>query len=160
MNRNYSHLHILLYIFTFPKMFWRKTFIVETTIENIFNHWFFLRKKLQFFSLIKINHYSYSPYWQWVLSNILVKIINGILRSAESGLWTAAFIFLILIEMTIICLVDSCRFFVTAITCTFENGDKTRIIGAIQTWVLRPHEWSASHTLNPAIDKVNHFLRL
>ena len=55
-------------------MFWRKTFIVETTIENIFKSKFFLRKNLLFFTLIKIHDCSYSPYWQGVLSNILVKI--------------------------------------------------------------------------------------
>jgi hypothetical protein len=30
--------------------------------------------------------------------------------------------------MTILCLIDSCRFFVTAIACPFENGDKTGMI--------------------------------
>ncbi len=45
-SRHSAHLHIPLYIFTFPKMFWRKSFIVETTIENIFNNWFFLRKQI------------------------------------------------------------------------------------------------------------------
>ena len=39
--------------FTFPKLFWRKTFTVETTIENIFNNWFFLRKKITILHLDK-----------------------------------------------------------------------------------------------------------
>ncbi len=48
--------------------------------------------------------------------------------SMKSGIYLS-----ILIEMTILCLIDSCRFFVTAIACPFENGDKTGMVGAIQT---------------------------
>ncbi|MCZ8192604.1 MAG: hypothetical protein O9326_23535 [Microcystis sp. LE19-338.1B] len=35
-NRHSAHLHIFLYVFTFPKMFLRKTVIVENAIENYF----------------------------------------------------------------------------------------------------------------------------
>jgi len=45
-NKVFRFIQQALYIFTFPKMFWRKSFIVETTIENIFNNWFFLRKQI------------------------------------------------------------------------------------------------------------------